>query len=371
MNEAGVLGRFIPDFGRVVGLMQFSMYHHYTIDEHLLRTVGVLSQIEAGALKEEHPLVSEIAASYRQSHGALSSPRSCTTSPKDVPRIIRPPAPRSRAAFARAWVCRRPIRERVAWLVEQHLTMSNMAQGRDLADPRTAESLAAIVQTLERLRMLLDADGVRHPRGRTRRVERLEGPIVAHAVLGDRSRARRRALGDRPQVPRAGGPRGAAARAARLVRPRFRRLRATPLPRLLAESRSGAPGRARQIALCDGRRGALAGDGIRDRRLPRRHRTDDRRARPPAPALDYRRRLRGRRRQYRRRADFHHHRRFRPRHHFRLARFRSRRGRTAARQTDRAHHRAGVARRNSRQRNHLRQERARRPGRAPSRSSPR
>src|SRR5271166_3486891 len=40
MNEAGVLGRFIPDFGRVVGMMQFSMYHHYTIDEHLLRTVG-------------------------------------------------------------------------------------------------------------------------------------------------------------------------------------------------------------------------------------------------------------------------------------------------------------------------------------------
>ncbi|MGA7197766.1 [protein-PII] uridylyltransferase, partial [Roseiarcus sp.] len=60
MNEAGVLGRFIPDFGRVVGMMQFSMYHHYTVDEHLLRTVGALSAIEAGRLKEEHPLASEV-----------------------------------------------------------------------------------------------------------------------------------------------------------------------------------------------------------------------------------------------------------------------------------------------------------------------
>ena len=71
MNEAGVLGRFIPDFGRVVGLMQFSMYHHYTIDEHLLRTVGVLSQIEAGELKQEHPLVSELLPHIAQPLGAL------------------------------------------------------------------------------------------------------------------------------------------------------------------------------------------------------------------------------------------------------------------------------------------------------------
>ena len=45
--------------------------------------------------------------------------------------------------------------DRVAWLIEQHLTMSNMAQGRDLSDPRTAEALASTVQTLERLRLLL------------------------------------------------------------------------------------------------------------------------------------------------------------------------------------------------------------------------
>ena len=36
MNEAGVLGRFIPEFGRVVSMMQFNMYHHFTVDEHLI-----------------------------------------------------------------------------------------------------------------------------------------------------------------------------------------------------------------------------------------------------------------------------------------------------------------------------------------------
>src|ERR1700730_17185606 len=60
MNEAGVLGRFIPEFGRIVALMQFNMYHHYTVDEHLLRAVGNLAEIEAQRLTAELPLATEI-----------------------------------------------------------------------------------------------------------------------------------------------------------------------------------------------------------------------------------------------------------------------------------------------------------------------
>ncbi|MBV9703851.1 MAG: [protein-PII] uridylyltransferase, partial [Methylobacteriaceae bacterium] len=60
MNETGVLGRFIPDFGHIVAMMQFNMYHHYTIDEHLLRAIGVLAEIDAGTLKEDHPLANSI-----------------------------------------------------------------------------------------------------------------------------------------------------------------------------------------------------------------------------------------------------------------------------------------------------------------------
>src|SRR5262249_40568915 len=60
MNEAGVLGQFIPEFGHVVGMMQFTMSHHYTVDEHTIRAIGILSQIEKGALGDELPLSTEI-----------------------------------------------------------------------------------------------------------------------------------------------------------------------------------------------------------------------------------------------------------------------------------------------------------------------
>ena len=52
MNESGVLGRFVPDFGKIVALMQFNMYHHYTVDEHLIRAVGVMAEIANGGLRE-------------------------------------------------------------------------------------------------------------------------------------------------------------------------------------------------------------------------------------------------------------------------------------------------------------------------------
>ena len=60
MNEAGVLGRFVPDFGKIVSMMQFNMYHHYTVDEHLIRAIGVLAEIERGELADAHPLANEI-----------------------------------------------------------------------------------------------------------------------------------------------------------------------------------------------------------------------------------------------------------------------------------------------------------------------
>jgi len=154
MNEAGVLGRFIPDFGRVVGMMQFSMYHHYTVDEHLIRAVGELSAIEAGRLAEDLPLSTKIMPQIAhrtelylatflhdiaKGRGVDHSLAGADVARKLCPRLGLSPA----------------NTDRVAWLVEQHLVMSNMAQGRDLMDPKTAEALSAIVQTQERLKMLL------------------------------------------------------------------------------------------------------------------------------------------------------------------------------------------------------------------------
>ena len=154
MNEAGVLGRFIPDFGRVVGMMQFSMYHHYTVDEHLLRCVGVLSGIESGRLAEEHPLVTEILPSIGHRTvlylGAFLH---------DIAKGRKEDHSQAGAAVARHLCPRLGLSaadtERVAWLVETHLVMSDMAQGRDIADPRTAQALATRVQTIENLRLLL------------------------------------------------------------------------------------------------------------------------------------------------------------------------------------------------------------------------
>ncbi len=154
MNEAGVLGRFIPDFGRIVGMMQFSMYHHYTVDEHLIRTIGVLAGLQAGELVEDHPLASEflpdignpsllyVAAFLHDI--AKGRPEDHSVAGAEVARRLCPRLGLSPGET-----------ETVAWLIEQHLTMSMTAQSRDLSDPRTVQDFAAIVQTLERLRMLL------------------------------------------------------------------------------------------------------------------------------------------------------------------------------------------------------------------------
>ena len=154
MNEAGVLGRFIPDFGRIVGMMQFSMYHHYTVDEHLLRTIGVLAGVRAGELVEDHPLASEFLPDI-----ANPSLLYVAAFLHDIAKG-RPEDHSIAGAEAARRLCPRfglsvGETETIAWLVEQHLTMSMTAQSRDLSDPRTVEGFAAIVQTLERLRMLL------------------------------------------------------------------------------------------------------------------------------------------------------------------------------------------------------------------------
>ncbi|GGH08175.1 bifunctional uridylyltransferase/uridylyl-removing enzyme [Alsobacter metallidurans] len=154
MNEAGVLGRFVPEFGRVVAMMQFNMYHHYTVDEHLIRSIGILADIENGRLKDELPVANEILPTIRNRTilaVALFIHDIAKGRPEDHSvagaRIARKLCPRLGLTDAET--------DTVAWLVEQHLTMSTVAQSRDLSDPKTIQTFAAIVQTLERLRMLL------------------------------------------------------------------------------------------------------------------------------------------------------------------------------------------------------------------------
>jgi [protein-PII] uridylyltransferase len=154
MNESGLLGRFVPDFGHVVAMMQFNMYHHYTVDEHLIRSIGVLAEIDAGKLEAEHPLANTILPAItnrRALYVALFLHDIAKGRPEDHSvagaAIARRLCPRLGLSGAET--------ETVMWLIEHHLDMSMIAQSRDLSDPKTIESFAGIVQTLERLKLLL------------------------------------------------------------------------------------------------------------------------------------------------------------------------------------------------------------------------
>jgi [protein-PII] uridylyltransferase len=153
MSEAGVLGRFLPDFGKVVAMMQFNMYHHYTVDEHLIRCIGILSEIEQGDRADEHPLTTRLVETIqnrRVLYVALFLHDIAKGRPEDHSiagaRIARRLCPRLGLTAAET--------ETVAWLIETHLVMSMTAQSRDLSDPKTIADFARIVQSPERLKLL-------------------------------------------------------------------------------------------------------------------------------------------------------------------------------------------------------------------------
>jgi [protein-PII] uridylyltransferase len=154
MNEAGVLGRFIPEFGRVVAMMQFNMYHHYTIDEHTIRAIGILSQIEKGVLVNELPLSTEIIADIQNRRALYLS-----LLMHDVAKACEGDHSIVGAAMTRALALRLGLSpaeaETAAWLVENHLVMSQTAQSRDITDPQTIKNFADLVQSPDRLKLLL------------------------------------------------------------------------------------------------------------------------------------------------------------------------------------------------------------------------
>ena len=154
MNEAGVLGRFIHAFGRVVAMMQFNMYHHYTVDEHLLRCIGVLAEIERGD-NEEFALANDLIKKIQPQNRAvlyvtlfLHDIAKGRTEDHSIvgARLARQICPRLGLSAAET--------ETVSWLIEYHLVMSTIAQSRDLSDRKTIENFAAVVQSLERLKLL-------------------------------------------------------------------------------------------------------------------------------------------------------------------------------------------------------------------------
>ncbi|MEZ5795644.1 [protein-PII] uridylyltransferase [Albidovulum sp.] len=153
MNELGVLPAFIPEFEPIVAMMQFNVYHHYTVDEHTIQTISTLAQIERNELIEELPLSSSIlkeGVNRRILYVALLLHDIGKGRPEDHSilgaQIARRVAPRLGLS---AEEC-----ETVEWLVRYHLSMSDMAQKRDLSDPRTVRDFAKVVKTRKRLDLL-------------------------------------------------------------------------------------------------------------------------------------------------------------------------------------------------------------------------
>lgn len=154
MSEAGVLGKFIPDFGRIVGQTQFNMYHAYTVDEHTLVAMGILHAVDKGKVREELPLASDIIHRLQMRRVVylalfchdIAKGRNGDHSELGE-KVARKLATRFGFSADEVDMC--------AWLVLYHLLFSNTAFKRDIADPKTIQDFVSIVRTPERLKQLL------------------------------------------------------------------------------------------------------------------------------------------------------------------------------------------------------------------------
>jgi [protein-PII] uridylyltransferase len=153
MNELGLLGAFIPDFAAIVAMMQFNMYHHYTVDEHTIQCISHLARIEREELIEELPVASSIlkrGVNRKVLYVAMLLHDIGKGRPEDHSilgaQIARRVAPRFGLTKKEC--------ETVEWLIRNHLLLSDVAQKRDISDPRTVRDFAKAMKSVERLDLL-------------------------------------------------------------------------------------------------------------------------------------------------------------------------------------------------------------------------
>ncbi len=167
MNEADVLGALIPDFKNIIAHMQYDMYHSFTADEHTIYAVGMMHKIENGELAAGAALASGLFPKIhsRRALYAAMFLHDISKAPGAPPPAIKPGRIASSGRHAESGaklakeIC--PLlgltpeeTETVAWLVQEHLTMTMTAFKRDLNDPKTIEDFVAAVQSPERLKLL-------------------------------------------------------------------------------------------------------------------------------------------------------------------------------------------------------------------------
>lgn len=145
MNQYGVLGRYIPAFGKIVGRMQHDLFHVYTVDEHILMVLRNLRRFATPAFNHEYPICSQLIEAFDRPEvlylGALFH---------DIGKGRGGDHSQLGKVDARDFCVSHGLSkddtDMVAWLVEQHLTMSSVAQKQDVYDPETVADFAQIVR---------------------------------------------------------------------------------------------------------------------------------------------------------------------------------------------------------------------------------
>ncbi|MBI4204526.1 MAG: [protein-PII] uridylyltransferase [Betaproteobacteria bacterium] len=150
MNQYGILGRYLPAFGRIVGQMQHDLYHVYTVDEHILRVIRNLRRFSIPELAHEFPLCSRLMSDFARPEALYLAALFHDIAKGrggDHSQLGKIEARR----FCRAHGLSREDTDLVAWLVEHHLVMSITAQKQDLTDPDVIRAFARRVGEERRL----------------------------------------------------------------------------------------------------------------------------------------------------------------------------------------------------------------------------
>jgi [protein-PII] uridylyltransferase len=153
MNRYGILGQYIPAFGKIIGQMQHDLFHVYTVDEHILNVLQNLRRFSKPDLAHEFPLCSKLFTTFDKPYllylsalfhdiakgrggdhselGTIDARNFCKL--HNLPKVDK---------------------NLVSWLVESHLKMSSTAQKTDLSDPEVINQFANFVKTENRLTAL-------------------------------------------------------------------------------------------------------------------------------------------------------------------------------------------------------------------------
>ncbi len=153
MNQYSILGRYLPAFGKIVGQMQYDLFHAYTVDQHILNVVRNLRRFTMVEFAHEYPQCSRLMAGFER-HWLLYVAALFHDIAKgrggDHSRLGMLDA----GGFCRAHGLSREDTELVVFLVEHHLTMSSVAQKQDLSDPDVIKAFASKLKTERRLTAL-------------------------------------------------------------------------------------------------------------------------------------------------------------------------------------------------------------------------